>query len=311
MPVAIKIGGYQPPASVHSRAVGLFAENLRARLGEAVEVEVEPNVVERGHNAADLLDMVASGALTVCYFSTSYLTKWVPAMALLDVPFLHAERAALFAALDGAAGAVLADRLVAAAGLRPLAYWDNGFRHLTNRARPLRRPADCRGLRIRTLDSSVHQSVFQRLGFEPVVLDVKDLGPAVAAGTVDAQENPLTSTFNFGIHEHHRFVTLSGHVLGVAALLCNAAIDDGWPAAVRDAVRAAAAEVTTAQRAMAAAEDAAILERLGPETEITRLDATDLAAFRAAVAPVVEDLRRRHGGDPALAQLSGSADPWI
>ncbi len=306
MPITIAIGGYQPPRSVHSRAIGLLAANLRARLGEAVETVVEPNVVAGGRKAADLLDMVASGTLTLCYFSTSYLSKWVPAMALLDVPFLHTERAALFAALDGAAGAVLADRLAAAAGLRPLAYWDNGFRHLTNRVRPLRRPADCRGLRIRTLDSPVHQTVFRCLGFEPVVLDVKDLGPAVAAGTVDAQENPLTNIFNFGIHEHHRFVTLSGHVLGVAALLCNAAIDEGWPAAVRAAVRAAAADVTTAQRAMAAAEDAAVLESLGPVTEITRLDAADLAAFRAAVAPVVEDLRRRHGDDPALAQLWGS-----
>ena len=66
-------------------------------------------------------------------------------------------------------------------------------------------------------------------GFVPVRLDVKELRGAVENGTVDAQENPLTNTYNFDIHKHHRYITLSGHFFGVATLLCHNPTFQAWP----------------------------------------------------------------------------------
>lgn len=178
-----------------------------------------------------------------------------------------------------------------------LGYWDNGFRHLTNRVRPIRAPADCRGLRIRTLASDLHRAVFERLGFEPVTLDVKDLLAAVRAGAIDAQDNPLTNIYHFEIHRYHRYLTLSAHFFGVAALLCHAATCHGWPAEVRQAVEEAAREAEAAQRAIAAAAaDGEVLSKLDPaRTEIIRLTDTERAVFVDALAPVVARARDRLG----------------
>lgn len=295
-PVHIRFGGYQPPASVHSRAAAVLARALAARLGGAVRFDLDGDVVASGRPAADLLALVERGQLTMCYFSTSYLARRVPELALLDLPFVLDRREQAYALLDGALGSLLADRLEATTGYRVLGYWDNGFRHLTNRVRPIRAPADCQGLRIRTLASELHRAVFERLGFEPVTLDVKDLLAAVRSGTIDAQDNPLTNIYHFEIHRYHRYLTLSAHFFGVAALLCHAASYHGWPGEVRRAVEEAAREAEAAQRAMAAAEDGEVLAKLDPDrTEIIRLTDAERAAFVDAVAPVVARLRDRLG----------------
>jgi len=306
-PILIRCGGYQPPASIHNRAAEVLGKGLAARLGESVRFELDGNIVARGHNAADLLDWVRTGKIELCYFSTSYLAEAVPEITVLDLPFLVDRREQAYAALDGDLGERLAERLAAARGYKVLGYFDNGFRHWSNRVRPIRAPADCRGLRIRTLFSATHQEVFRALGFEPVPLDVKDLLAAVRAGTVDAQDNPLTNIYNFAIHEQHRHITLSSHFWGAAALLCNGAAFAGWPQDVRAAVTAAASEATAEQRRMAAAEDDEALAKLRVAgCEIVTLTDAERAAFIRAVDPIVE--RHRAELAPGVFEaLAGTA----
>ena len=306
-PILIRCGGYQPPASIHNRAAEVLGKGVAARLGESVRFELDGNIVARGHNAADLLEWVRTGRIELCYFSTSYLADAAPEITALDLPFVVEQREQAYAALDGSLGERLSARLAAARAYKVLGYFDNGFRHWSNRVRPIRAPADCQGLRIRTLFSATHQEVFRALGFEPVPLDVKDLLAAVRAGTVDAQDNPLTNIYNFAIHEQHRHITLSAHFWGAAALLCNGAAFARWPQEVRDAMTAAATEATAEQRRMAAAEDDEALDKLkAAGCEIVTPTDAERAAFVHAVAPVVE----RHRAELApgvLEALAGSA----
>ena len=294
--IEIRAGGYQPPTSVHNRAMHVLQAEVAARLGDVASFAFTENVMEQGHNAADLLSMTESGELTFCYFSTSYLAARVPEFGLLDLPFVFRERAHAYAVLDGALGSHLRERLEAETGYRLLGLWDNGFRHITNRVRPIRVPEDCAGLRIRTLLSEAHQRAFSLMGFEPVPLDVKDLLAAVAAGTIDAQDNALTNVYNFEIYKAHRYITLSGHFFGAAALLAHAATFDAWSRTVQKEVRAAAAGATRAQREYAAAEDAAVLDRLeDTDTEVLALTDAEREAFAAVVGPMLEEQRRRFG----------------
>jgi TRAP-type C4-dicarboxylate transport system substrate-binding protein len=280
----LRCGGYQGEASVHTRALRALTAELRTA---SIDGDIVADITEQGRKAADLLGMVEGDELDLCYFSSSYLAARVLALAALDVPFLIADRERAYRALDSAAGHRLADDVARTTGFRVLAFWDNGFRHFSNRVRPIRTPEDCRGLKIRTLDNTLHQEVFRALGFEPVQIDVKDLVRAVASGVVDAQENPLTNTLNFGIHRTHRHISLTAHFFGVALLLVNRARFDGWPAGVRDALLAAAASATRLQRSLAAAEDMDCLARLRAEgCEILTADALDRVAFEAVVAPI-------------------------
>lgn len=296
MPITIRFGGYQPANSIHTKAADIFGNALSSRLGNAIRFELNHDITTAGHNAADLLCMVENGDLTLCYFSSSYLAGRVPAFALLDLPFMIKNRQQAYALLDGSFGQRLADQLSAHSGFSILGFWDNGFRHLSNRLRPIRIPADCQGLRLRTLFSAMHRRVFQCLGFEPVALDVKALVPAVRSGTVDAQENPLTNFYHFGIHAYHRYLTLSGHFFGVALFLCHQATYAAWPDDVRQAVHWAAAEATTAQRRLAAAEDDEVLARLQPDQHaIVHLTAAERAQFVEAVTPLLEEQRNAFG----------------
>jgi C4-dicarboxylate-binding protein DctP len=302
-PIRIRFGGYQPPVSVHSRGAAVLGRALAARLGDGVRFDLDGDIVAAGRPAAALLGLVERGELTMCYFATSYLAHRVPELAVLDLPFVFDHRERAYALLDGALGTHLAGRVEAATGYRVLGYWDNGFRHLTNRVRPLRTPADCGGLRIRSMPSELHQAVFARLGFAPVVLDVKDFLAALRDGTVDAQDNSLANVSMFEIYRQHRHLTLSGHFYGAAFLLCHAASYRGWPAGTRQAVDAAAREATAAQRALAAAEDGEVLAKLtGDGVAIVHLADGERTAFAEAVAPVAAEWRARLGPE-LLAHL--------
>ena len=110
------------------------------------------------------------------------------------------------------------------------AIWDNGLRHISNRLRPIRRPEDCRGMRIRTLDNATYRQALAAMGFTPLTIDVKDLVRAVETHAVDAQENPLTNTVHFGLHKTHKHLSLTSHFHGVALLLANRAWLEALPA---------------------------------------------------------------------------------
>jgi TRAP-type C4-dicarboxylate transport system substrate-binding protein len=289
-PIHIRFGDYQPPASVHNKAAEVLGHTLATRLGASVRFELNGNIVASGHRAADLLTMVESGVRAMCYFSASYLAAQVPEFALLDLPFTINDRQKAYAVLDGALGQLLTDKLHAITGFRLLALWDNGFRHLTNAVRSIRTPMDCVGLRLRTLLSDVHQRVFQGLDFEPVALDVKELMAGVQSGAIEAQENPLTNTYHFGIHRYHRYITLSGHFFGAAVLLCHRASYAGWPTEVQRAIEEAVHNATAAQRRFAAAEDDDVLTKLRlARNEIIHLTDAERALFVAATVDLPTD----------------------
>jgi TRAP-type C4-dicarboxylate transport system substrate-binding protein len=305
MTLAIRFGGYQEAASIHNRAAARFGERLRAELGDRVQFELIGSIVKLGRPAGDLVPMVERGELSFCYMSTVRFSRAAPELELFELPFVVADRAVAFRALDGELGEIARRQVEAKTALRLLAYWDNGFRHLTNRVRPIRTPDDCRGLRIRTQTSELHGQVFRALGFEPIASDIKEFVEQIGGDRFQAHDNPLTNIYNFGVHRHHRYLTLSAHFWGASALVGNAAHYAGWPAEVRAAVDLAARDATAYQRRLAAVEDVEIMAKLDPaENDVIRLTAGERDAFVRAVEPVL----RAHRGrlDPTLFAYLGA-----
>lgn len=300
--IDLRFGGYQGSASVHSRAGNVFGEKLAEELGDAVRFTFDANIVERGRKAADLLSMVEAGELDGCYFSSSYLAARVPELGIFDQHFVVPDRKAAYAILDGSLGGRLAALVEASTGYCVLDYWDNGFRHISNGRHPILRAQDCKGLKIRTLANENHQRVFRSLGFKPRAIDVRDLPAAVADGTVDAQENPLTNIYNFGIHTTHRYITLTRHLLGVALVLFNKERVGSWPADVRVGVERALRQATASQRRFADEDDRICAEKLIAEgAEIHELDSAQRETFVAATREEVA--KTRAGFDADLVVL--------
>lgn len=294
MAIAIRFGGYQGDKSVHTRGARFFGEALKRILGNKVNMTFLQNIVEDGNKASDLLSMTESGAIDGCYFSSSYLAGRVPELALFDQHFAVPDRRRAYGVLDGSLGRRLAKEVEAKTGYTVLGYWDNGLRQISSVSTALRTPADCTGLKLRTLASDDHQRVFRALGFEPAAIDVRDLPGAVTSGRVDAQENPLTNIYNFDLHKTHRVITLTGHLLGVALVLFNKKTVESWPPEIRAAVETAVIEATAEQRRFAEEDDEICAKALAADG-VTLIELTDdeRQAFADAARAEVDKTRAR------------------
>ena len=285
----IRFGGYQPATTVHSRAAQLVRQCVNEQLGSGVVFELTEDITARGHKAADLLTLVESGELDLCYFSSSYLSSRVACLRLFDLPFQFADRESFYGCLSGRAGRKITEDIQSLTGYHLLGLWDNGIRHISNRVHEIRCPRDCKGLKIRTLDNALHQEVFRELGFEPHFIDVGEMRAAIANGTVDAQENPLTNIVNFKIHEFHQYVSLTAHFYGTALLLCNARWFSSLPNEVQDIVSNAADEASRKQWTYAQAEDEICLNSLKAQgIKIVQISDRDRVQFVDQVGHIVD-----------------------
>lgn len=302
--LSFKFGGYQEPASIHNQAAGYFGERLRERLGADIGFELIGSVLKAGRNSGELPTMVESGELTFCYLATIRFVPWVPEFKIFDLPFVVRDRSRAHRALAGELGDRFKQQMDEASPYKLLGMWDNGFRYISNRVRPIRSPADCKGLRIRIQMSALIAETLAALGCTPISEDIKNFLAQIGGDRFDGQENPLTNIYNFGVHKHHRHITLTGHIFGASAMLCNATLYRSWPADVRAAVDASAREATAHQHRLAAQEDAVIMAKLDPrENAVIRLTPEEHARFVEATRPVLD----KHRGelDPKLFEYLG------
>ena len=195
------------------------------------------------------------GLLTLGYQSSSYLTDRVPALGFVDLPFLFADTKSARAAMDGALGDLLARKIEERVSYRILGWFENGFRHVSNRVRPVRMPAELAGMRIRVLPSKVQERTFELLGAVPLRMDLTEAIERIVAGTVDAQENPLANTVTYGVQKFHRFHTLTNHFYISRPIFLHRAAFDAWPAELQRAMREAVAAAVAFQRELHVKEE--------------------------------------------------------
>jgi TRAP-type C4-dicarboxylate transport system substrate-binding protein len=222
----------------------------------------------------------------------------VPALGVVDLPFVFPSRDAARAAMDGELGRVLAREIEKACDYRVLGWFENGFRHISNRLRPIRAVADMAGMRIRVLPSEVQARTFALLGAQPQKLDLTEALAAIPAGTLDAQENPLANTVTYGVHKHHRFHTLTNHFYISRPIFLHRPSYDAWPEELKTAMAAAVRDAVAFQRRLAEEEAetaaAAIRDAGG---EILELGRAERDAFAAAVRPLLAEARAAYGGE--------------
>jgi TRAP-type transport system periplasmic protein len=297
-PIQIRMGGYGPASTGFSRALKFIGDRLEAEFGDRLEIKYVWNIMDLGYRAEDILWLVEHGLLTLGYQSSSYLTDRVPELGVVDLPFLFASTQAARAAMDGALGDVLARKIEERANFRILGWFENGFRHVSNRVRPLRAPADLAGLTIRVLPSKVQARTFELLGAVPMRMDLTQAIAMITAGTIDAQENPLSNTVTYGVHKFHRFHTLSGHFYISRPIFLHRTAFDAWPAELQHAMRAGVTDAVAFQRELHEQEEEAARDAIAAQgCEIVELSADEHRAFAVAVAPLLAETRSTFGDD--------------
>ena len=294
--IQIRMGGYGPATTGFSKALKFIGDRLARQFGDRIDVKYVWNIMDFGYRAEDILWLVESGVLTLGYQSSSYLTDRVAELGFVDLPFLFAQRDAARGAIDGRLGRHLADSIETKCNYRILGWFENGFRHISNRLRTVRTPADLKDMRIRVLPSDVQARTFALLGAVPLRWDLTEAITAIKAGTIDAQENPFANTVTYGVHKFHHFHSVTNHFYISRPIFLHRTAFDAWPQDLQEAMREAVSASVAFQRALAIEEDVASRRAIADQgCEIAELGPDEHAAFARAVEPLWADARKTYG----------------
>ena len=295
-PITIRMGGYGPPTTGFSRSLQFIGDKLKAQFGDRVSVKYVWNIMDFGYKAEEIVWLVESGVLTLGYQSSSYLTDRVPELGFVDLPFLFASTQTARGAMDGELGQRLVKAIEQRANFRILGWYENGFRHISNRVRTVRMPADLKGIRIRVLPSKIQARTFELLGATPLIMDLTEAIAMIKKGEIDAQENPLTNTVTYGVHKFHRFHTISNHFYVSRPIFLHRPTYESWPDDLKSAMQRLVDEAVAFQRALHEQEEEDAERAIRAEgCEIVTLDADQHRAFAAAVQPIYRETRSRYG----------------
>ena len=223
------------------------------------------------------------------------------------MPFVFADTDKARAAMDGALGRRLTEAIESKTNFRILGWYENGFRHISNKVRTIRTPADLKDIAIRVLPSKIQARTFELLGAKPMIMDLTDAIRMIKASEIDAQENPLTNTVTYGVHKFHRFHTISNHFYISRPIFLHRPTFDAWPDDLKAAMQKAVNESVAFQRGLHVQEEKDAEAAIRAEgCEIVELDSAQHDAFAKAVQPIYAEARKQLGDE--LFRLTGLSD---
>ena len=289
--------------SLQEQTASEFARRANEKLGDKAVVKVFDSS-QLGKDK-DMLQKIKLGTIHLT-LPSSIMPEIAAEYAIFDLPFLVKDRAHL-AKIDET---LFKDVLVPAAeaqGYRPLAIWENGFRQITNNARPINTPADLKGLKIRTPNSSWRVAMFSEYGANPTPMSFSEVFVALQTGVIDGQENPLTNISGGKLNEVQKYLSMSGHVYSPAYPTVGIATFEKLDPQVQSVLVETAREVAGWAREQGAEQDGTLLDKLtagGME-----VNQTDRQSFVDASAPLYEKFATEvEGGKAMIEQVLSLAD---
>jgi tripartite ATP-independent transporter DctP family solute receptor len=241
------------------------------------------------------IESVQLGTQELAGTSTGPIPNFVPAVRILDIPFLFRDKAHARAVLDGPIGDALLKEFDSK-GFKALAWSENGVRHMTNSKRPVNAPDDLKGLKMRTMENPVHVAAYKGFGIITTPMAFPEVFTALQQGVVDGQENPLSVIMAAKFEQVQKYMTLTGHVYSPAIYLMNKAAFDKLSAADKQAFLDAAKIASAAQRARVDQDDAQGVAYLRSKG-MTVNENVDKAAFVAKLKPVFAQFEKDFGKD--------------
>jgi len=293
-PIVIKFSHVVARDTPKGKAADRFKELAEKATHGRVRVLVYPN--SELYKDREELEALQLGAVQMLAPS---LAKFGPLgvreFEVFDLPFIFPDRAALYRITEGPIGRALLQRLESK-GITGLAYWDNGFK-VMSATRPLRRPEDFHGLKMRIQPSRVLDAQMRALGAGPISLAFGEVYEALQAGVVDGTENPPSNFYTQSMQDLQPYLTVSRHGYLGYAVIVNKKFWDGLPSGIRSALEDAMQEATRYANAIAQKENEAALEaiRKSGKTAVYELSEQERAAWRRALAPVHEQMEGRIG----------------
>jgi len=217
--LALKLASLTPMDHTYNQGAARFAELLKERSRGRIEIAIYPNG-QLAKGERELLEAIQQGSIDFYVGSTGPVGGFSPSMGILDLPFLFRDYDHVDKVLDGPAGRRLLDDLDKA-NLKGLAFWENGFRNLTNSKRAVKVPGDARGLKIRTMENKLHLAAWKAVGANPVPMAYGEVYGALQQKTIDGQENPIAVIYSSKLNEVQKYLSLTQHVYSPALIIVS------------------------------------------------------------------------------------------
>ena len=268
--------GYQGPQSIHTQSANDFLKNINDKFNTTFIMDVTSN----NDLASSLIDKTINKEIHSSYLLSSYYEKIIPEIKLLDLPYLFKNRNEAYKLLETNFFKYIND-ILKKNNLTLLGFWDNGVRHLSSKIKSIIIPDDCENQVLRTTPSPLHINIFKSIGFIPKPLDVRDFKIAIKEDTIDAQENPLTNYWNFGIYKKQKFVTLSSHMIGFCLFVINSNYFEELTIEEKKCIINSSKKSNIFQRTLAINEDDILIEKIkGEGIKISNLSEDNLNQFK-------------------------------
>ncbi|MDL2260117.1 TRAP transporter substrate-binding protein [Deltaproteobacteria bacterium OttesenSCG-928-K17] len=288
----LKAGHTLAPAHPYHLGLIRFGEIIKEKTNG--EITLDAFHSSQLGSERELIEALQMGTTDMCVISTAPLAGFTKSFMVYDLPFIFPDSATAHKVLDGPIGQnsfVELEKI----GIIGLAFYENGFRQVTNSSKPLVKPSDARGLKIRTMENKVHMASFRAVGANPTPMAFGELFTALQQKTIDAQENPLPIIYNNKFYEVQKYCSMTNHFYSPAPLLISKKVWDKLSDEQKQIFKDAAVEARAYQREELAKQDAAYLSDL--KDMGMEINEVDKEAWLKAMAPVYKQFEKEIGAD--------------
>jgi len=294
--IEIKLGHVGEPGSIFQKSSDEFVRRANAKLGNKAKVIVYGSSQLGGDK--EMLQKLKLGTLDFALPST-VMSSEADLFGLFEMPYLvkdrghmqKIEKAIFWPKLEPAAEAK---------GLRILAVWENGYRHITNSKKPIVTPADLQGIKLRIPEGKWRLRMFQAYGANPSPMKLSEVFTALSTGVMDGQENPLTQIWSQKFQEVQKFLSLTGHVYTPAFVAVGAKRWDSLPADVRKVLEDTAKETQAFVYERAKKDDDELVAKFTAAG--VKVNQADKDAFIAASKGIYDEFGAEVSGSKALIE---------
>ena len=242
-----------------------FKELVEEASGGSIVVTIFPDSVLGDDRVATETTQFGDIDIAVC--STSQSAGVYSNLLAFDAPFLFRSTEEVDEIMDGEAAKAILDGMEEV-GLKGLAYWENGFRNLTNDTREVRVPSDLNGLKIRTMENEVVLATWEAFGANLTPMAFAEVYPGLQQGTIDGQENPLSVIYANGLQEVQKYISLTQHLYSPFVVFMNLDKFNSLSEEQQQIIMDAATETTPYQREISRQYDEEILEAMREEGNV-------------------------------------------
>ena len=264
-----------------------FADLIKERTQGRIEIKVYPSS-QLGKGERELLESLQTGAVELLVTSTGPLGGFSPSINVLDFPFMFRDFNHVDLVLDGPIGRKLLDDFDNAK-LKGLAFWENGFRNLTNGRVAVKKVEDAKGFKIRTMENKVHLAAFKYAGLNPTPMAMGEVFTALQQKVIDGQENPIAVIYSTKFWEAgQKYVSMTAHVYSPAPLVMSKQKFDAMPKEDQDLFMKTALEVGKYERKIIRDAEEEKLKDMATNRGVTVVRDVDRESFKKAMAPVYD-----------------------